>query len=634
MNNLNNTELHFPELKPSLDNIINLVKNNITKKYRENENNLRINYYDKKHEKEEIEEYFRNLKLFDNYLIHIINKDEYLIKFLNSNQKQNKDFYNLLISDYYTIFLNNMIKKKKIKALKDENEKLLIIKNIENNNKFLNLMFDIRNKAIENFQKEDLKDNLVIIKIAKSINWIESYSEEIIILVKIFSKLNNSIPALYEYIEEIINNNKIQYKNIQQYFYIINETFFLSINSVLKIIYSKSEIYESPGSLLYLTSNIKEIIEDILQLENNLNLYPQEIITLQEISHLIDLMSENNLINLENIKNIFKYFEIIINNSDNIKILCDNLNNIYKFLITKIENKNSHFYKSINYLLIWEYKKNEINEFRELIIDIILQNNNFIEYSSEIFKNILDNIIDINQKEMINNIDKIKDEKSLILQKLNNSKNTFLDEVIINIFEGKIMIYFESIQDLDNNILEELYPNYLKDKKNLDIKYKNEKGIIFDTSFKIFEQIINFLDENSTEYNNDNNKQNMNICKLYSIAYLKIYLYKTISFIKDETKEKDEYKNILNTIQNIKNQNFKKVIKIYIFKLLYYFMNNNLEKCKTFNFDKYNIEFHKDFSSSFSQIKEITLKSFFLPLEDEDYKKYTEQLKLFDIIAN
>ena len=136
MNNLNNTELHFPELKPSLDNIINLVKNNITKKYRENENNLRINYYDKEHEKEEIEEYFRNLNLLDNYLILIINKDEYLIKFLNSNQKQNKDFYNLLISDYYTIFLNNMIKRKKIKALKDENEKLLIIKNMENNNKF------------------------------------------------------------------------------------------------------------------------------------------------------------------------------------------------------------------------------------------------------------------------------------------------------------------------------------------------------------------------------------------------------------------------------------------------------------------------------------------------------------------
>ena len=513
MNNLNTIKFHFPELKPSFDKIINLVKSNIIIKYRENENNIRIKPYEKELLKEEIEDYFRNLNLFDNYIIRIINKDEYLLKYINNNQQKDDLFYNLLINDYFNIFFYNMTKKKKMKYFKYENEKLLIVENLENNIKFLNFMINLRNISIENNVVKDEKDkNNKIDKLAKSINWVESYFDEIIILEKIFSKLNKSIPGLYEYIEEIIKNNKIKYKSLNNCFSIINETFFLSINSLLRIIYSKIEIYESSDSnLLYLISNIKEIIEDILQLENNLNLYSGEITNIQEIYQLLELMSEYKLINLNSINNIFKYFEIVNENNNNTSKLCNNLKNLYKFLITKIENKNIYFYKVLSYIFICEYNKIQINEFRELIIEIILENNFCIQYSSSIFKNIIDNIIDINPKEMINNIEKIKDEKSLIFKKINNMKNAFLDEIIMNIFEGKIMIYFESIQDLNNNIIEELYPKYFKYNQNLEIK--TEKGIIFDTSLKIFEKIIKYLDEKSTIDNIDKNEENKNIFK-------------------------------------------------------------------------------------------------------------------------
>ena len=158
----------------------------------------------------------------------------------------------------------------------------------------------------------------------------------------------------------------------------------------------------------------------------------------------------------------------------------------------KPTNKDFNFYKLLNLVFLNEFIKVTSEKFRELLLQKILENNSFIRNSSQIFKIILENLIDSNPERMKDNFSSIKEENSAILKLINNAKNEFLDEVIMNIFETKISIYFESIPDLDPKALQKIYPKYYKDNKNS--KIKNLAGIIFDNSLKIFEQVIIFLD--------------------------------------------------------------------------------------------------------------------------------------------
>ena len=107
--------------------------------------------------------------------------------------------------------------------------------------------------------------------------------------------------------------------------------------------------------------------------------------------------------------------------------------------------------------------------------------------------------MDFDPENMINNNNLIKEEDSSLFKKINDTQNEFLDEVIINIFETKINVYFESIPNLESNLLKEVFPKYYEDNHNA--KIKNLTGIIFDKSLNIFQQTIKFLDSFSKDKN-------------------------------------------------------------------------------------------------------------------------------------
>ena len=632
MNNLENTQtLNFPEIKNYIERIINFVNNNIIKKYRNNENILRINYNDEEKLKKEKQIYFKELKLFDDYIINKIYKEQYLFQFINNNSKEKEIFYNKILYDYYEIFINNIFKKNNNSKQKVEKPLILDIENIK---KLLALIVDLKNTNIKKYLIEENND--IIIKFVSTINWIQSYSKEIKLILDIFLKLNLKIPELYNLLKIIINERQIKYeieKRKKENISIVNETFFILINSFLRILNIKYEIYELyKDDLFTLINIIKVIIQNVLRLENNLNLYSKEVITLKEIINLMEAFYDIGKIKIENIKKIINYFSNEIQYINNSNKLCDNLNNFYNFLIEElsIENiNNDKLYKSLSYLFLIEYKKIYNTDFREFILRKILENNNLIKNCSQIFIIIFENIIDNSPVYMINNLDNIKKEKSNILKIINNSKNIFLDEIIMNILEGKIMIYFETIKQLNREILEELYPKYFNDSQN--IISNNERGIIFDNSINIFKQTLQFLDEIIIKNNNDIN--NINICKLYSIVYIKMYLNKFVFLIKNKYNDLDDYKEVMNTIHDIKNKSFEKIIKIYILKLLYNFLDNNLEFLNNLDYKKYNID-TKDFKSLFNEKEEIFLTYFLLPIDKVNYNIYLNELKKFEIIRN
>ena len=177
--------------------------------------------------------------------------------------------------------------------------------------------------------------------------------------------------------------------------------------------------------------------------------------------------------NEEEIKN-----EILINHKINEKYsnveLCSNFEIVYETL-NKIKGnisyiRNFDFYKFISSLLLYEFKSNNNSKYRELIIKKILDKKELIKYSSSIIDIIMENIgIKYEPKEFDNNIKNIKDTNNPILLLLNKTKNDFLDEIIMNTFERKVMKYFESIPYLEENELEDLFQIYYE---------QNEKGKI------------------------------------------------------------------------------------------------------------------------------------------------------------
>ena len=75
-----------------------------------------------------------------------------------------------------------------------------------------------------------------------------------------------------------------------------------------------------------------------------------------------------------------------------------------------------------------------------------------IKNSSQIIKIIIENTnIDIEPDSMTENINSIKEEDSPLFIKLNNTKNEFLVEIIMDIFERKIMKYFKFIINITIN---------------------------------------------------------------------------------------------------------------------------------------------------------------------------------------
>ena len=180
----------------------------------------------------------------------------------------------------------------------------------------------------------------------------------------------------------------------------------------------------------------------------------------------------------------------------------------------------------------------------------MLTNNylNNIEYSR--LKTKLDEIISYEPSKIMDNFDKIKSFNSSTLNELYINENMILDELILDFFENKFLLYFNRIKYLDDELKEKLFPLYYKDSKNDNL-------IIFDLSLKLFHKVVDILDELSNIKSSEKS-----FVKLYSISFLKLYLFKFIELIKNDFSRIEEYKEIFLVINDINNKSFKKVVFI------------------------------------------------------------------------
>ena len=585
--------LKLPGVKRIISPLIKNFKNNIKKKYEKNENSLRGNISEELIDQYK-SKYLNKLKAFNNSTYNELNKDIIILSLIKDDYPKD-EFFNLFLEDYYTLFIINSVKniRNHIKGENDGEERNNIkdeidFKSIKN---FLKLIIEKRNESNDIFKVDEPEK-----KVSSSINWIEAYSDEIENIIIIFSKLAQYIDKLNEQIEEIINKEEIKYeisKRSKGYKSIVNLPLFYALESVLKVV-SKENFYldsiNNPKEFSNKLNISRELLHFALKMEVKYDLYSKEVYSLQEILAIINCLYSNKKLTHENIKKIVSFFSkesYYINQENKENELIKEFNQFYETLISLIGNDSS-FNKLMSIIFKNEFYKINKEKYIAELIGIIMKKDEFIYNNSQLFKDII--FIDNNPGGINNNRKYILERQNFLYKSLNNCKKPYLEEIIINIFENKILNYFDMITQID-------FEKEMNNRSNYNLYYQsvvnknpNETLIIFNLSLTVFKECINYLDYFVD--NADKDEKNNNLYKLYAISYIKIYLSKLVYFSIEKEQFIPDIKDIIDVIKGGGESKFRTVIKIYIFKLFYHLIGKNYDDMiATYNFKEKGFEF-------------------------------------------
>ena len=611
--------LRIPGIKSSFENIQKKIKENIIK-FHINEFNLRNRKNDINDENQFKEDYWKELKRFSNSTSLEIKNENYISKIIETlEEKDLYLFYEILINDYYIFFINNNLnynydnrKLIKIESVKNMLALLIKIKNEKYGDKIKEKEKEVKNDNNELKQKNKLRE------IANTINWIECYKEEIIIILKTYAKLDLKINNLYKLIKDIIYNENIKYEISErnpEYTGIVNEVIFLGIESLLKILITNKELFNGINDvkkLIELINFYREILQDISKIQNNLMLYSKEMFSLEEIVEIFDLYYINKVNKKECFIEIFKYFineAKLINEKDNYN-LKNNFDILFKTLQKYIGN-DKNFSRVMNIIFINEFKKSDDKDFRIELMNILLKNKELVYGCSYLIELILGDYL---KYDLVKFKDNIKNLQNCDLIEFLNEKckeNEILKEMLINCFEFHINLYFNEIEkkfEKKDDII-----NYFIPKAN------NEEEF---TAFYNFEESINKLKEERIE--------DFPICKLYLISFIKMYLNKVAYYYMENNQL--SITEIIEIIKGINNDPLRIVIKYYFFKLLYNY-SANYEEFNKLPFNIINIIIDEDneiFMKERNDKNEILIYHF-LPLnKKDDLKQYLNISKEFN----
>ena len=148
--------------------------------------------------------------------------------------------------------------------------------------------------------------------------------------------------------------------------------------------------------------------------------------------------------------------------------------------------------------------------------------------------------------------------------------------------------------------------------------------MIFDKSLDIFEECVKQISRVVSK-EKENAKQISNLSKLYSIAFIKIYLNKFVEFEFSQKYNHIEINNIFDRINTgvNKNTSLDNVLKIYIIKILYNLNNRNFEKLF-----EYDLIQNKGFKNI--QINtQYFLINYFIPLDKNDENEFKHGMEVY-----
>ena len=474
--------LKLPGIRKTLNDFRNYIKNELREVYLDIEKELKFISINEDDSIKQVENCNNKIKAYHKNMETEIIKNELFQKLIEcgkENPEDNRQFYEWLLEDYYLLFLSDTLTNLK----KSFN-------NLEEYKNFLKKMVFLRFNAGKEVEEVDPLKSF-----AMKIVWLESNSQYISILLKIYQKISVHEKNLMNKIDKIIDNHEINYeiserspKHTEE----INSSFFFMMESLLKIITTDFEIYNNlkDEEFYDFINSLKEINQDALRLVNELIIFSKEVFTIQEfllIEEKLNNVNKSNINNILNILNIIsdhtKFTNILIADESKYQDLSNNVQKLYDFLLENLGNTNN-FTELILNVFVNEIKKLKNGEYRKKLVEIILNNPNLISKSYEFISIIIKTLIDNSADSIMDNLDNIKNNKDSYIILINNANNDALNEIIISIFENQFNSYFDSISSLSENDLEENFPEYLNYKKDHD--NSNPCLILLDKSLDIF----------------------------------------------------------------------------------------------------------------------------------------------------
>ena len=547
-------------------NISNYISKNISSNYYNNEKMLRELVIDDKSKKKPFQD------TEDFLLNNVYNEISINYKFVYDRiDKIEKD---LIFNDYITYFLQKYRKNVYEMYNKDDIYHKIIL-----------LLLDLRFNGENIIVKSNNNTKILLTRIIwleSNINYVLNILKLIDIARPIFNDDNN---IFYNKIqEEIINKDKIKIryittnkrnsemtKEVNECYYILLAKICYSITSedIQLITYADNTNQNNIYIEINDYNNILKEINNILQsINDDLRIFLNEMYIIDELIKVIEIFQKknDNIEKINIIKNQIRENALIIqkyydNPAKLSTELIDNFINFYNLVNNndEIDKTDIDYYNNLRYIFYKEIRKVSDIDYRFEILDKLLEEDEMIKKSNDIFQMVLKEYLKREDKFKLNKENILKGEDriiKLIDSKLNN-KNV-LEETILYLFEKNSLIYYKILQNK-------------KDAKYLD-----------DEPLDIFNDCINYL----FDYINNSNKmkahQNKEVCKLFCLGYIKTFCAVFIKmFDANEPKWKDP-KNIINVL-NGKSQ-ICKMIRIYIYKILF------KEKGVDFFYDQTNIE--------------------------------------------
>ena len=461
----------------------------------------------------------------------------------------------------------------------------------------------------------------------------QSYSNEIYIILELYNFLLKNTPSLYNDIESTIINNEISMENSERnsdYNRVNKFCFFYIIESLCKILkkrlYKELSTNRDSNSLIKFFKSVYNLGQNIFRLDKRFFLFSKEIFSLDIIMKVILQIqlkgSDRSLLYLT-----IEYLKIFFEKYDE-KNLITNLREQDKMLIKIFGNDLDKYSQLMNKIVFNYFRGTDNKNLREKIIKEVLIENR-IKYRDillEFSYPLLNFIFKFNSMDMSLE----KELKSLFLnnknpfKKLINDKNVEkINDILFYRFEIIVEKYFQNIISMN----------------------KGEKNIYQKLCGKSSKKYLKEAIECYYKPININNIDLYNIYKLFCLAYIKVYLryYVDILFDKVKNQQFADSESVNKILFSMKTTQ-KKVVNYYLVKLISkrflvwekfvdYYNSVSIEENDIFGFNKYENILKIDKKECF--IKSPFLLHCFKVRDNEEYNTFEGKSKFEEkIFAN
>ena len=479
----------------------------------------------------------------------------------------------------------------------------------------LNLRFSIENSQIINDNKSN-PINILLIKIL----WIESNSNYIINILTIFEHSKNIInhdkdgKIMFKMIEDSIKDEKFPIKYIvdpnsnPEHTIEVNECFYkllaslcLSITSDdIKLTDSMDHLENFKNNEVYIMNYCEQLkeINNILQyLNDELFIFLNELYIIDELYKIIDC-KVLGVGAIEEIRKQLRKSSFIIQSNKNSN-LGENLKSICNLLKKEInKDHKDKYYDILKYLFIKEIKKvNDVN-YHTNILDALIKEKEVIKNSKDIFQILLKPYF----KEFKHTQKKLCESQDSVV--------ILLDK---NLAEKKQDHYFA----LSETLL------YFFEKNSL-IYLKDNYKSLHKTPTDIFKDCFKYLNADLEKEEKYKDKS-IHITQIFCLGYIKAFCY---FFIKMHDKSEFKPNEIIEVINKYDKYNIIKMIKIYLYKIIYYQNNQQIDVFLKHNIkEKYKLSKYNNFKKFF-KFKDEEQSNYLIDfLDNNNYKN------VYDIIV-